>query len=240
MKRFKWQNIRLLLMVFVMVFLYSFAINRNEKRKITKIEVEFQGDNKMFLTHEMVNNLLIQNLKHASTIEKEQVDLKDLESVLENHPFIDDAEVFTSEDGMLITKVKQKSPIARIVNNNRNFYVDKNGSVFELSNVYSARVPLVKGIIKDEFKKGFVGTLNEINKDDFLKKNIIAIEILRDGGLKMLTREHDFEILFGKPILIEKKFKNYKAFYQFASRDTLLDKYKSINLMFTQQVVCAK
>lgn len=240
MKRFKWQNIRLVLMFFVMVFLYSFAINRNEKRKISKIEVEFQGDNKMFLTHEMVNNLLIQKLNQSSTIQKEQVDLKDLESVLENHPFIENAEVFASEDGMLITKVKQKSPIARIINNNRNFYIDKNGSVFELSNVYSARVPLVKGIIKEEFKKGFVGTLKEIEKDDFLKKNIIAVEVLNDGALKMLTREHDFELLFGKPILIDKKFKNYKAFYQYASRDTLLDKYKSINLMFTQQVVCTK
>lgn len=240
MKRFKWQNIRLVLMLFVMVFLYSFAINRNEKRKISKIEVEFQGDNKMFLTHEMVNNLLIQKLNQSSTIQKEQVDLKDLESVLENHPFIENAEVFASEDGMLITKVKQKSPIARIINNNRNFYIDKNGSIFELSNVYSARVPLVKGIIKEEFKKGFVGTLKEIEKDDFLKKNIIAIEVLNDGALKMLTREHDFELLFGKPILIDKKFKNYKAFYQYASRDTLLDKYKSINLMFTQQVVCTK
>lgn len=240
MKRFKWQNIRLLLMVFVMVFLYSFAINRNEKRKITKIEVEFQGDNKMFLTHEMVNNLLIQKLNQSSTIQKEQVDLMDLESVLKNHPFIENAEVFTSEDGMLITKVKQKSPIARIINNNRDFYIDRNGSVFELSKVYSARVPLVKGIIKKEFKKGFIGTLKEIEKDDFLKKNIIAVEILNNGALKLFTREHNFEVLFGKPIMIEKKFKNYKAFYQYASRDTLLDKYKSINLMFTQQVVCTK
>jgi cell division protein FtsQ len=240
MKRFKWQNIRLILILFVMVFLFAFALNRNNKRKIEKIKVEFQGDNKMFLTHEMVNNLLIQNLKQASTIQKEQVDLMDLESVLENHPFIEQAEVFASEDGMLITKVQQKSPIARMVNNSRNFYVDKNGNIFELSSVYSARVPLVKGIIKNEFKKGFIGALNEINKDDFLKKNIIAIEVLKDGSLKMIPREYDYEIIFGKPILIEKKFKNYKAFYQFATRDTLLDKYKSINLMFTQQVVCSK
>src|SRR5574343_280272 len=195
MKRFKWQNIRLILILFVMVFLFAFALNRNNKRKIEKIKVEFQGDNKMFLTHEMVNNLLIQNLKQASTIQKEQVDLMDLESVLENHSFIEQAEVFASEDGMLITKVQQKSPIARMVNNSRNFYVDKNGNIFELSSVYSARVPLVKGIIKNEFKKGFIGTLNEINKDDFLKKNIIAIEVLKDGSLKMIQREYDYEII---------------------------------------------
>lgn len=58
--------------------------------------------------------------------------------------------------------------------------------------------------------------------------------------MTMLTREYDYDINFGKPILIDKKFKNYKAFYQYASKDSLLGKYKTINLIFTQQVVCSK
>ena len=114
MKRFKWQNIRLLLMVFVMVFLYSFAINRNEKRKITKIEVEFQGDNKMFLTHEMVNNLLIQNLGGTSSIQKDKVDLNTLETVLDDHEMIEKAQVFSTVDGFLNTRITQKTPIVRV------------------------------------------------------------------------------------------------------------------------------
>jgi len=240
MKRLNWQNIRLVLLLILLVFLYSFALHRNQQRKIDNIRIDFQGDSKMFLTHQMVNNLLIQNLKQSSTFKKEQLDLKYLESVLQKHPFIEKAEVFTSEDGMLITKIKQRSPIARVVNDNRNFYVDKNGSVFEMSDVYSARVPLVKGNLNGYFKKGFVKTFRAIDEDDFLKKNIIAVEIFDNGSMKMLTRSHDYEIMFGRPVLIDKKFKNYKAFYQYAQKDTLLDKYKSINLMFTQQVVCSK
>ena len=121
MKKFNWQNIRLVLMLFLVVFLFSFTQSRNEKRKISKVQVEFQGDNKMFLTNEMVNNLLIQNMGGTSSIQKEKVALKDLESVLKRQPFIENAEVFTSEDGVLITKVLQKSPVARVVNKNRNF-----------------------------------------------------------------------------------------------------------------------
>ncbi len=240
MKRFSWQNIRLVLMLFLVVFLYSFTNIRNESRKINKLQVEFQGDNKMFLTNQMVNNLLIQNLGGTFSIQKEQVDLKDLESDLKKHPFIENAEVFTSEDGVLITKISQKSPIARIINKNRNFYVDKNGSVFQLSNNFSSRVPLVQGSIEGELKKEFVKTFCIIAEDDFLKKNIIAIDIQKNGSMKMLTREYDYEINFGKPIHIEKKFKNYKAFYQYATKDSLIGKYKSVNLIFTQQVVCSK
>ena len=240
MKRFNWQNIRLVLMLFLVVFLFSFTQNRNQQRKISKVQVEFQGDNKMFLTNEMVNNLLIQKLGGTSSIQKEKVDLKDLESVLKRQPFIENAEVFTSEDGMLITKILQKSPVARVVDGNRNFYVDKNGSIFQLSNNFSSRVPIVQGNIEGEFRKGFIETFSAIDKDDFLKKNIIAIRIQKNGSMTMLSREYDYEINFGKPVLIDKKFKNYKAFYQFASKDSSLGKYKSINLIFTQQVVCSK
>lgn len=240
MERFNWQNIRLVLMLFLVIFLFSFTQSRNENKKISRLQVEFQGDNKMFLTNEMVNNLLIQNLGGTFSIQKEQVDLKDLESGLKKHPFIEKAEVFTSEDGVLITKILQKSPIARVVNQNRNFYVDKNGSIFQLSNNFSSRVPLVQGNIEGEFKEGFVKTFCAIAEDDFLKKNIIAIDIQKDGSMTMLTREYDYEINFGKPIHIEKKFKNYKAFYQYATKDSLIGKYKSVNLIFTQQVVCSK
>jgi cell division protein FtsQ len=240
MKKFNWQNIRLVLMLFLVVFLYSFTQSRNENRKIRKVQVEFQGDNKMFLTNEMVNNLLIQNLGGTSSIQKEKVDLKGLESALKKQPFIENAEVFTSEDGVLITKVLQKSPVARVVNGSRVFYVDKNGSIFQLSNNFSSRVPIVHGDIDGEFKRGFIETFSAIEKDDFLKKNIIAITIQKNGSMTMFSRDYDYEINFGKPVSVDKKFKNYKAFYQYASKDSLIGKYKSINLIFTQQVVCSK
>lgn len=240
MKKFNWQNIRLVVMLFVVVFLYSFTQSRSQNKKINKIQVDFQGDNKMFLTNEMVNNLLIQNLGGTSLIQKDKVDLKDLESALKKQSFIENAEVFISEDSVLITKVLQKSPIARVVNNNRVLYVDKNGSIFQLSNNFSSRVPIVQGNIEGEFKKGFIETLKTIEKDDFLRKHIIAITIQKNGSMNMLTREYDYDINFGKPIFIAKKFKNYKAFYQYAAKDSIIEKYKSISLIFTQQVVCSK
>jgi cell division protein FtsQ len=56
----------------------------------------------------------------------------------------------------------------------------------------------------------------------------------------MRNREYDFEIDFGRPIHIKDKFNNYKAFFQKAEEDSLLTKYKKINLKFTHQVVCTK
>jgi cell division protein FtsQ len=45
MKRhFNWTNFRLVLILLIVVFLYSFASRRNEQRKLLKSVVEFVGN----------------------------------------------------------------------------------------------------------------------------------------------------------------------------------------------------
>jgi cell division protein FtsQ len=61
-----------------------------------------------------------------------------------------------------------------------------------------------------------------------------------NGSLKMLNRNFDYQIDFGKIINAERKFKDYKAFFQKAVLDSSLYKYKKIDLRFTKQVVCTK
>ena len=109
-----------------------------------------------------------------------------------------------------------------------------------LSDNYTARVPIVTGEIDSVDKDKLRGLLCYINNDGFLKKNIIGVEVYATGGMRMKSRGYDYDILFGRPINIEKKFNNYKAFLQEAVRDTLIEQYKTINLKFTQQVVCTK
>ena len=109
-----------------------------------------------------------------------------------------------------------------------------------LSENFTARVPLFVGDVNKENAKGIVSVLRQIQEDDFLKKNITGVQLLSTGSMIMTNRDYDYRIMFGKSINIDRKFKNYKAFYQHASKDTLIDSYKLINLKFTQQVVCTK
>ena len=76
MKIFTWINIRLLLMISLVVFLYSFTSYRNSLRKIKRTEVVFVGENKLFLKPEMVNKLLIEKNKDLKTFNKVDLDLK--------------------------------------------------------------------------------------------------------------------------------------------------------------------
>lgn len=240
MKGFNWTNIRLVLMLGVVIFLFSFTSKRNENRKLTKSMVVFVGDNALFIKRETVNKLLIENKENASGIQKDKLDLNKLERSLDSNDLIEKSDVFVSIDGVLKAVVKQKTPIARVINGNGSFYIDYEGDRMPLSDNFTARVPLVSGVINKKNNEELAQLFRVIYDDDFLKKNIIAIQIMPNGSLKMLNRNFDYQIDFGKIINAERKFKDYKAFFQKAVLDSSLYKYKKIDLRFTKQVVCTK
>ena len=240
MKLFNWANIRLVLMFTLVVFLFSFTSKRNEERKLTKSKVIFLNDSITFIKHEMVNKLLIENKRDASSIQKDKLDLNKLEKSINSNPMIEKSEVFVTIDGVLKAVVKQKTPIARVFNDEGSFYIDYQGNIMPLSDEFTARVPIISGEISKENKGDFDKLLRFVYKDDFFKKNIIGIQILPDGSLKMMNRNFDYEIEFGKIVNVKRKFSNYKAFFQKAVLDSSLQNYKKINLRFIQQVVCTK
>ena len=240
MKIFNWINIRLLLMISLVIFLFSFTTKRNEQRKLKKSVVFFLNMNDRFVQETMVNKLLIENKSQAQSIRKDALDLSKIEKTIDSNPMIERSEVFVSIDGVLKAVVKQKTPIARVINGSESFYVDYEGGKMPLSSNFAARVPLVSGGINKKNSGEFTQLCRVIYDDDFLKKNIIAIQIMPNGNLKMFNRNYNYQIEFGGLTDVSQKFKDYKAFFQKAVVDSTLYKYRKIDLRFTKQVVCTK
>ncbi len=240
MNFFNWNSIRLVLIIIAVIAIYSFSMKRNYERKIAKTEVVFLGDDNLFITSETVNKMLIEKNQQPQNLQKEKLDLNKLEKRLDNHNMIEKSEVFVSVEGVLKIVVKQKIPIARIFDLDSSFYFDYQGNKMPLSNNYSSRVPLVTGEINAIKRADLTELFRIIQKDDFLKKNIIGVQIYPNGAVIMASRNYDYQIDFGRLINVEQKLKNYKAFYQKAVSDSSIVKYKKINLIYTQQVVCTK
>ena len=240
MKLFNWTNIRLLLMFLLVIFLFSFTSKRNDRRKLTKSTVVFVGENAPFVNLGTVNKLLIENRGDVKRIGKDKLDLNKLEKNINKQEMIEKSEVFVSVDGVLKAVVKQKTPIARVFDGDHSFYIDYKGGRMPLSTNFTARVPLVSGEINKKNSEALAELFRIIHNDDFLKKNIIGVQIMPNGSLKMLNRNYDYQIDFGGTIRMKAKFNNYKAFFQKAILDSSLYKYKTIDLRFAQQVVCTK
>ena len=233
-----WSVIRVLLLLVLVGVLYGFTRQRNEGRKLTGLEVHFTDENSPFITLSTVNKLLIQNSDSVTSITKETLVLKEMESRLLQNPMVRDAQVFVTVDGKLGAKIEQRNPIARVADN-PSYYVDEDGEKMPLSKVYAARVPIITGLSKTNFTE-LTPLLLKIRNDEFMKKSVVGIHKSKTGIIDFEMRKMDFNVRLGKMEEIEKKFQNFKAFYQKAKRDNKLTSYRLVDLQFGNQVVATK
>ncbi|WP_166386596.1 cell division protein FtsQ/DivIB [Polaribacter sp. 11A2H] len=237
-KFFKY--IAFLLLIGGLAFLSSFSKKRNSNKKVTDIIIEFEAGDNQFLTHSMVDKLLIQNDTTVKNQAKSVINLYSLEKTVSENPYVENAAVFLTISGTLKTIIKQRTPVARIINKKDSYYVDKQGVKIPLSSNFSARVMLVSGVKKEEEVKEILPLISFILEDDFLRKEVVGIEKFDDGEYQFSVRSGNYKIDFGKLSEIDVKFKKLKAFYNKTFEDKTIEEYKTINLKYHNQVVCAK
>ena len=230
--------IKFVLLLALMAFLYGFAEKRHSQRKLTGSEVHFTDNENLYVTVDAVNKLLIQNEEANANLGQETLDLNKVETLLNSHDMIENAEVFLRLDGKLSAIVTQRKPIGRAVGNT-SFYLDKNGEVMPLSENFSARVPLMLGFDESNILTAYP-LVSYIKNDSFLSKHITTIQRLENGRYELKLRKADFVVYFGEIKNIALKFNNFKAFFKKALKDKKLDTYKRVNLQFGNQVVCTK
>ncbi len=219
--------------------MYAFSSARNSKRLVSQPNIQFIGNKNLFITQEAVSKLLIQNQQGVTNVPKETLDLNGLESTLNKNPIIEFAEVYVNVEGKLTAKVKQKTPIARVLGNN-SYYIDSNGGVMPLSKNYTERVPFVTGFVKKNNLDIVYKVADYVLKDEFLKQNVIEIHQNKNNSIDLKLRQTKFVVHLGQIKQLEKKISNLKAFYIKATKDKVLDKYSKVNLQFGNQVVCTK
>lgn len=239
MLQVNWYAIKMFILLGLVVFLYAFSSARNSDRKIKKVNIEISNLSQPFITTEAVSKLLIQNNQSVTNVHKDILDLNGLESALNSNPIIKNAQVYLSVNDELTAKVEQKKPIARVLANT-SYYIDDEGSYMPLSTSYSARVPLVTGIVD----KGDLTTVFEVAKkvfnDEILKKHVVEIHQKQNKHINLKVRQYDFWVELGSTNQLEKKINNLKAFYKKAQKDKSLSTYAKVNLRFDNQVVCTK
>lgn len=237
--RVNYNYIKVFALLSLVVFLFAFSSVRNSSRKVSAPEIKFIGENNLFITHETVSKLLIQNQQSVSNKPKEIIDLNGLEKALTSNPMIKEAQVFIDVEGKITAEIEQKKPIAR-VSTNASFYVDDMGSYMPLSTNYTARVPLITGTVYKNDLVNVFTIANKIQQDEFLKKHVVEIHQNENKSIDLKFRLNDFTIQLGWLKSLDKKINNLKAFYQKAMKDKTLDSYRMVNLKFDNQVICTK
>jgi cell division protein FtsQ len=241
LRKIKWVDVRILLVCGVVLFLFSFSNKRSEKRTIGEIAVNFRGDEGHFVTEGDIQKAVKNIYPNLNAMERASVDLHKIEHDILKNELIRNAEVYLSIDGELKVNVWQKRAIGRIVSERGSFYMDETGNKMPLSPNFAERVPLVQGMPKKGDQDKLKELLELINQDEFLKEDITGIVLQSNESIVLLSRLNNYDIIFGGFDEISKKLNNYKTFVQYTIDEKIeVDSYKTINLRFTQQVVCTK
>ncbi|MEO0528071.1 MAG: hypothetical protein AAFZ89_12645 [Bacteroidota bacterium] len=237
--RINWNRIKIVVLTLMIMGLYAFADHRSKYKRVSDLKIEFLGDGNLYVDHETVNKLLIQNYGSLQNVPKENIVLNTIEKVIETNEMVKSAQVYLTVNGELTSKIVQRQPIGR-VEGNAKFYVDKDGKRMPLSKNHSARVPIITGKITGRSLEDAYTILKYINADDFLRKNVIGIHIEEEEKYQLKFRMENFVVSLGGVDDLEEKFNNFKAFYNKATKDKTLDKYALVSLEFNNQVVCTK
>ena len=231
--------IKVLLIFINIIFLYSFSESTSNSKSIKSLKINFIGENNLFISKENIDKLLIQNDKYIECIKKDIIDLKEIENKLLSNDMIEDAEVYLKIDGKLIINLTQRKPIARVISS-PSYYIDSKAKKMPLSKEHSARVILIHGLKNDSSLSNVYKMIDTINKDEFLSLHVTDIIVDDELNFNFLVRGVNCEIQVGNLIDLNKKMRNFKAFYLNARQKKILKNYKTVNLQFNNQVVCTK
>jgi cell division protein FtsQ len=191
------------------------------------------------------------------------IDFERIEREIKRQPYVANAQVYMTLDGIVEIDVVQRQPILRIFNEKgESFYLDGLGNLMPLNPAFSARVLVATGSIREPFSKKvcyltdsvrikdsmeYHSVMNNlyklsafITKDKFLKAQIEQIYVDPKGEFELVPRVGTHIILMGRADNLQDKFERLFVFYRMGLSKTGWSRYNIINIKFKNQVVCSK
>ena len=235
-----------------------------EKSKITcksfNVVIDYQDSDPM-ISPEYLEEIVFSDFDSLVGRKISEIDLLAIEKRVNDIPFIESAEVYASLFGNMKINAVQRKPILRVINsNNKSYYIDFAGTAVPMPSGFSCRTLVASGNIKpgysdlekfkteatskDSLEIKLIEDLHTlayyIHNDEFLNAQIEQIYVTKGKEFELIPKVGRQLIIFGKIDNMEKKFGKLIAFYNKGMKNNGWIKYKTINLKFENQVVCAK
>jgi cell division protein FtsQ len=175
-----------------------------------------------------------------------EINIREMESILEENAYIRDAEVSTDITGRMEVRIEQRVPLVRIMpRGSRGYYLDTERKKLPLSEQFTPHILLLSGYIgeRDAAKE----QLEEIHRfcsyvtnHPFWSDQIVQIYVNRKGEYELIPRVGAHQILLGSMEMWEKKLRNLEMLYEQGFPSYGWNSYGIINLKYINQVICTK
>ncbi|MCZ2222754.1 MAG: FtsQ-type POTRA domain-containing protein [Chitinophagales bacterium] len=231
------------------IVLLEAAMQQKNKSKCTNVRIEISDvEQHVFLDEKDVLSVINSNGSVAGR-EISSIDLRRLESLLKQNPWVKNAELFFNNQKELIVNIQEREPIARIFTvQGSSFYIDTAAHNLPLSEKLTARVPVFTSFPTDSVKtyadsllmKDVIKLGKFIHADSFWSAQIAQINILPNATFELIPVIGNHIVTFGNADDIEKKFSRLFTFYKSAWLQNGFNKYERLNVEYNNQVVATK
>lgn len=234
-----------------LVVLLSFINVKKQRVKCTNVKILIPGaDN--FIEREEVDQILREDQGVLVGRNLEQINIHQIEKKLQANPYIGFAKVFVDMDGVLNIEIKQRQPILRILNSSgQDFYIDNDGLKMPISPNFTANVLVATGNIQEVFgtrvdtlrtqmARDLYKTAQYIKRDTLWDNQIEQITVDSRNDIELIPRVGNQRIILGNADSLDKKMKNLLVFYKKAMPQVGWETYRTINIKYTNQIVCEK
>jgi cell division protein FtsQ len=253
------------LVLSICILLWSFSNSEQSKVVCKEAIVSVDIDNENFF---LTSKDILQAVKNSgdSLIGKTMNELKvhDYENLINQIPEVENSEVYKTLTGEIYFKIKQRKPIARIINyKNEGFYIDDKGKLMPLSENFTSRVLVVTGNFHHSYAGNNYRNLkadkadtakldmqnnllysiyrlaNYIDTHEFWKAQVEQLNV-SNNNFEIIPKAGDHIILFGDANDIDKKFRKLFNLYQQGLPKVGWNKYESIDLRYEGQIIAKR
>jgi cell division protein FtsQ len=243
------------------ILLLSFAVQDHHRATCKKVNLVFSDQQKNgFINDADIEKMIYDQHDSLTGFLLDSINTSKIQRILMNNPYIKKAAVFKSVNGEILIDIERHTPLVRIINkDNESFYLSENGRVLPGSNKFTPFVMIASGHISDSYTSikdstfCFSGShpkdhtllssvhhlAKSIDQHEFLNVYIEQIYVNEQGELELVPADGDHVILLGDAHELYKKLNNLITFYHQGMPKVKGD-FTSINLKYTNQVVCKK
>jgi len=258
MKSIKEINIKKILISFVWICLglasltlLVSGIHKKDNSVCKGYEIEIIGINNNFFIGKTEILEILEKVagKQIKGKEINKMNLLEMENQIKKDVWISKATLYFDKNDILMVKVEEKNPIARVFSNQgTSFYIDHSLNMLPLSKTHSARLPVFTNFpsalkVLSKADSALLNSIKDmslyIQNDPFLMGMIDQVDITAKNKFELIPKLGDQIILFGDATNIEKKFDKLKLFYKNVISIKGWKKYSKINLEFENQIVAS-
>lgn len=256
-----YQILVFLLLTSYLVIAIGFTSDRRSEIKCSGISVVIsESDEYRFFDKKDVERLLAANSVNVKGKVISEINTLKMEEIFRKSSYVKKVEIFTTVDGILNIKIRQRIPVIRIITSGGStWYMDKDGYVFPGNRKFTPHILVASGDFnmgnqlresmclhetsdRTFYKPWFDAlTLAEyINNNDFLKAQIVQLYLNSGNQFEIIPRVGAHQIILGDASDLDNKFFKLEVFYKEGLNVIGWNKYQKIDLRFKNQVVCSK